>query len=159
MKNTQAFTLIELLVVVLIIGILAAVALPKYQVAVYKSRYSTLKNLTKSIADAREIYYLANGNYPTTCDELSIEMPAGESWGSCTCSGRYTYCHNTKIGMGYRIYGNNQPSGYAAEAGARMCLARNQDLNSVQNQICKQETYNGNHDFTGSSETWWSYSR
>ena len=75
MKNEQAFTLIELLVVVLIIGILAAVALPQYQKAVEKSRAAQAITLVKSVHQAVQAYYVANGTYPTDFDELAVEIP------------------------------------------------------------------------------------
>jgi len=74
--NFMGFTLIELLVVVLIIGILAAVAVPQYQKAVVRSRVATMLSVLKSIAEAEDVYYLANGVYTIDARELSLETPA-----------------------------------------------------------------------------------
>ncbi len=73
--NNGGFTLIELLVVVLITGVLAAVALPQYKVAVTKSRVGAMLSLVASLAAAEESYYLANGPYATNMSLLDIDIP------------------------------------------------------------------------------------
>ena len=59
--NTSGFTLIELLVVVLIIGILAAVALPQYEKAVEKSRAAEAIQTLKALHDQQAMCVLERG--------------------------------------------------------------------------------------------------
>ena len=67
--GVRAFTLIELLVVVLIIGILAAIALPQYQRAVHKARMTEILARVPAMERAINLYVLENG-FPSSAVDL-----------------------------------------------------------------------------------------
>ena len=69
------FTLTEILVVILIIGILAAVAIPLYEKAVATTRFSGLMPVARSIKTGEEAYWMANGGYSSDLTKLDIELP------------------------------------------------------------------------------------
>ena len=74
-ENKTGFTLLELLVVVLIIGILAAIALPQYRRSVLKSRAAAILPILDMLAKGEEVYYLNKGQGTLDARELDIQLP------------------------------------------------------------------------------------
>jgi prepilin-type N-terminal cleavage/methylation domain-containing protein len=136
----KAFTLIELLVVVLIIGILAAIALPQYQTAVLKTRFATLMNNAHTIKNAAEMYYLTNGYYPSSFMEFDIDIPGyAKDAGNIRClkcnidyelKGVPAYAIDGVMGSTMGAYGGNHVIIYRlyfdrtdGNSGKRRCIA------------------------------------
>ncbi len=71
----SGFTLIELLVVVLIIAVLAAIALPQYQLAVAKANYAQAQALGDALIKSYKLYVLETGNEDPTTFEGFINLP------------------------------------------------------------------------------------
>ncbi|HET9983884.1 MAG TPA: prepilin-type N-terminal cleavage/methylation domain-containing protein, partial [Longimicrobiales bacterium] len=71
LKARKGFTLIELLIVVVIIGVLAAIAIPKFSKSRERAYFSAMRSDLRNLATAEEIYYSANSQYTNTLSNMA----------------------------------------------------------------------------------------
>tara|TARA_B100000700_G_scaffold21795_1_gene21139 strand:- start:1578 stop:2003 length:426 start_codon:yes stop_codon:yes gene_type:complete len=86
-KYYNGFTLVEILIVVVIVGILAAIAIPTYNNYVKKGYATEAKTQIKNIVQAAELYATENGDFPPDCWEtmkdegfLEIKKSVTNKW-------------------------------------------------------------------------------
>ncbi|RKZ02663.1 hypothetical protein DRQ21_08055 [Candidatus Fermentibacteria bacterium] len=101
--EAKGFTLIELMIVVVIIGILAAIAIPKFEDVTNSARYAACRSNLRNIAGALEFYAAENGNYPGAFQ--------GHKWRELTYFSDYVQtemrCPSTMAAYRFRISGRN----------------------------------------------------
>lgn len=76
-SRKSGFTLIELLIVVVIIGILAAIAIPKFSSTKGQGFLAAMRSDLRNLATAEEGYYYANNAYSSNLSQLNYISSAG----------------------------------------------------------------------------------
>ena len=133
-RSNKGFTLIELLIVVVIIGILAAIAIPKFAATKQKAYVAAVKTDLKNLTTAEEGYASSNaGAYltagtagPTAADSIALLhflpstgvtvtlAPDGTGWSA-------TALHASVPGMTCAVYVNGAPVAPATADGVPAC--------------------------------------
>ena len=150
-KMCKGFTLLEMLVVVLIIGILAAIAIPQYQMSVGRTKFTTLKSFTKTIVESLQRYYMVNNAYPSGYAELDItfdDMTPGFSdseefefsvSGGISCT--VWFGNNNLINCNRKIFGTTMSYYVWRDTNKPyICRTKSANTSDMANRLCQKET-------------------
>ncbi len=124
-RSRLGFTLIELLIVVVIIGILAAIAIPKFQSTKGKAYAATLKSDLKNVASMQEGYFYYNESYAANVMALAFNSTNGVVINIAEADGRgwsATSTHPAAFPLTCAVfYGQAAPLGGATVEGVIFC--------------------------------------
>jgi len=98
LTNKKGFTLIELLIVVVIIGILAAIAIPKFANTKEKAYVASMKADLRNLVTAQEAYFADNTAYGTVAMSGTACQLAGGNTYSCSAGVSVTGTANAGLG-------------------------------------------------------------
>lgn len=124
-RQSRGFTLIELLIVVVIIGILAAIAIPKFTETKGKAYASSLKSDLKNLSSVQEDYFYYNETYAAGMGSLTFKPSSGVVLTITEADGRgwsATATHPAAAPLTCAVfYGQAAPVGAATVEGQVAC--------------------------------------
>ena len=102
MSNRKGFTLIELLIVVVIIGILAAIAIPKFAATKDKAKLASVKSDLRNLMTAEESYFSDNSTYTSSLATSIYAVSTGNAYNAAVTgtSGYAATVSNSSISTG-----------------------------------------------------------
>ena len=126
LRNRKGFTLIELLIVVVIIGILAAIAIPKFANTKSKAYITAMKSDLRNLVTAEEAFFSDSSKYTATVSQLKYQVSTGVNGPAIVVGAGYwvaTVDHTQLPGQscGIGINTTNPLSGVVAAEGEPAC--------------------------------------
>ncbi len=115
-RDQKGFTLVELMITVVIVGVLAAVAVPIYQANVKRAKGSEADAALGTVRTALRVYYAENSAYPTKAsytrvDSISVDIASSDLNGTYFNIGDYKYISADGVSYTIRATGSGSQAG------------------------------------------------
>ena len=105
-QKEEGFTLIELLVVIIIIGILAAIALPSFLNQANKAKQTEAKQTLSAMNKSQQAYFTENNEFMTNMDKFNANSGAGIK----TITSNYSYSVTEGTNAGKSVVNTGKPA-------------------------------------------------